>query len=442
MNAVDSRRPWPVYAAVFLLLLALSWLTPMVADDFSYCFSWADDTRVTRLGQILPSMAVHRQLTNGRVFTHGLVQLLLMAPKALFNLCNAAMALLLLALTERHFRFLPTARRALLLGIGALLLWDATPAFGQVFLWLDGAVNYGWGIVLFLLFLRPYAALWLEEAQPLPVWRKLLFLPLSFLVGTWAESAAPTCFLIALCLLLLSARRDRRVDPLLLLGLGLELLGIVFLMSAPATQGRASGGFDAATLANNIQVVLLSARKVMLPLLILWALSFAAALSVGADARRLTLSALYLLGGLCSLAAYGFAAYFADRHFCFAVCITALAELLLLGELLRLGRPLLPRAVAGLLAACFLFLFPLGLLDIGVTFKHSLEREAAVRAARAAGEKTVALEVYLPSTAYSAPYHLVDLYPDADSWPNTSVAAYYGFDKVYGVFPEDAISPD
>ena len=77
-----------------------------------------------------------------------------------------------------------------------------------------------------------------------------------------------------------------------------------------------------------------------------------------------------------------------------------------------------------------------------MTFKHSLEREAAVRAAQDAGEKTVALEVYLPSTAYSAPYHLVDLYPDADVWPNTSVAAYYGFDKVYGVFPEDAISPD
>jgi hypothetical protein len=74
--------------------------------------------------------------------------------------------------------------------------------------------------------------------------------------------------------------------------------------------------------------------------------------------------------------------------------------------------------------------------------KEEREREAAVRAAQAAGEKTVALEVYLPSTAYSAPYHLVDLYPDADVWPNTSVAAYYGFDEVYGVFPEDAISPN
>ena len=28
-----------VYAAVFLAVLALSFLTPMLADDFSYCFS-------------------------------------------------------------------------------------------------------------------------------------------------------------------------------------------------------------------------------------------------------------------------------------------------------------------------------------------------------------------------------------------------------------------
>lgn len=442
MGVVNSRRPWLLYTAVFLLVLLLTWLTPMVADDYSYCFSWADDTRIRSLAQIVPSMTVHRELTNGRVFTHGLVQLLLMLPKSVFNLCNSLVAVLLLALADSYAKFLPTGKRALLLGIGALLLWDVTPVFGQVFLWLDGSINYGWGIALFLLFLKPYAELWLKGSVAFPVWKAVLFLLVSFAAGTWAESGAPASFLIALCLLFLSARRDRRVDPLLLLGLGLELLGFVFLMSAPATRGRASGGFDTATLAANIQVVLLRAKAVMLPLLVLWALSFAAAMSVGGDRRRLTLSALYLLGGLCSLAAYCFAAYFADRHFCFAVCFTSLSELLLLAELLRLGRPLLPRAVAGVLAACFLFLFPLGLLDIGVTFKHSLEREAAVRAAQAAGENTVALEVYLPSTAYSAPYHLVDLYPDADTWPNTSVAAYYGFDEVYGVFPEDAVSPN
>ena len=38
-----------VYTAVFLAVLALSFLTPMLADDFSYCFSWADVSRVRSL---------------------------------------------------------------------------------------------------------------------------------------------------------------------------------------------------------------------------------------------------------------------------------------------------------------------------------------------------------------------------------------------------------
>ena len=50
-------------------------------DDFAYCFSWADWTRIRSVSQIIPSMAVHRSVTNGRVIVHGLVQLLLLLPR-------------------------------------------------------------------------------------------------------------------------------------------------------------------------------------------------------------------------------------------------------------------------------------------------------------------------------------------------------------------------
>lgn len=430
-----------VFAAVFLVMLALTWLTPMVADDYSYSFSWADNSRIRSLGQIVSSMAVHRQLTNGRVLTHGLVHLLLIGPKFIFDLANAGMAVLLLHLFQRQLGPLSAGKRALLLGCGALLLWDLTPVFGQVFLWLDGAVNYGWGVCLFLLFLRPYAAAWLGEERGRSAGKTVLFLLLAFAAGTWSESGAPASFFVALCLLLLSARRSGRLDWLLLAGLILELAGFAFLMSAPATFGRASTGFDLSTLANNLQHVLLPTREHMLPLYVLYAVSFALAASLGADRRRLTLSGLYALGGLVCLAAYFFAAYFTYRHFCFAVCFTVLAELLLLAELIRGGRPVFARVLTAGLAAWFLFLFPLGVLDIGVTYQHSREREAAIRQALAAGETEVTLQVYVPATPYSAPYQLEDLYPQAHVWPNISLEAYYGLEAVYGVLPEGADSP-
>ena len=78
-----------VLLAIFLLLLYCNLHTALVADDFQYCFSFADGSRISSVGQILPSMAAHRYVMNGRVFAHALVQLCLLLPKGIFNVCNA-----------------------------------------------------------------------------------------------------------------------------------------------------------------------------------------------------------------------------------------------------------------------------------------------------------------------------------------------------------------
>ena len=96
LSSRASRGLAALYLAVFLLMLLFTALTPLVADDYSYCFSWVDSGRITSPLQIPASMAVHRQLTNGRVIPHALVQLVLLAPKLLFDLLNAGAAVLLL----------------------------------------------------------------------------------------------------------------------------------------------------------------------------------------------------------------------------------------------------------------------------------------------------------------------------------------------------------
>ena len=78
---------------VFLLLLYCNLHTDLVADDYRYCFSFADGSRISAVRQIFPSMAAHRLSMNGRLIPHFLVQLFLMAPKAVFNLVNALMFL-------------------------------------------------------------------------------------------------------------------------------------------------------------------------------------------------------------------------------------------------------------------------------------------------------------------------------------------------------------
>ena len=87
-----------VFSAIFLMTC----LTPMLADDFSYSFSYADGNRIESLGDIIRSLCAHRQTMNGRMFSHGLVMLFLLLPKMVFNLSNAVNAVLLVLLLQKY----------------------------------------------------------------------------------------------------------------------------------------------------------------------------------------------------------------------------------------------------------------------------------------------------------------------------------------------------
>lgn len=79
------------YALLFLFMLACNILTPYLADDFTYMFSFQSGERIKDLLDIFPSMLAHAQKMNGRLVTHFLVQLTFLFPANLFDFVNAAM---------------------------------------------------------------------------------------------------------------------------------------------------------------------------------------------------------------------------------------------------------------------------------------------------------------------------------------------------------------
>ena len=422
---------WPLYlvfSALFVVMLAFSAMSPMIDDDYSYCFSWADVSRITSIGQIPASMAMHRHLTNGRVFAHGLVQLLLIRPKAAFVVLNACNALLLGYLFLRYFRQLSPARAGLLLLLGAMMLWNFSTDFFRTFLWLDGAVNYSWGISLILLFLWPYVAAYWELPQKQGRWRSALFLLLAFIAGGYSENSSLAALFIAGVLTLWLMLRRRKLPWLLPVGLALALAGYVFLMSAPATAGRAGDTGLAALTERLLQILRYSLRKLS-PLYLFYGVCLLLALAFKVERRKLALSLLFLLAGIASLSAFLFAYYFTDRHCCFTVFFTVLAALILLSAL-PAQKQLRPTC---LLAACvgllFLFNFARGGLDIAVGYRKALQREAMIREALAAGQTEITLPCYSASTQYAGSFFL---YENPREWPNDSVALYYGFEQVRG----------
>lgn len=422
-----------VLAAVFFVMLAFTAMTPLLSDDFSYCFSWADNSRIRSLRQIVESMAVHWEETNGRVFVHGVVQFLLMLPKTVFNLCNALVTVLLCVLALRSFRGGTPLQSALVLLCGIFMVWNYLPAFGQVFFWLDGSVNYSWGICAFFLFLQPFISLYLgdkSEKRRSPV--SLLLIPLSFFAGCYSESSSICVVFAALCLAALSFFRTRRLDVLSTLCLAAACLGVAFLFLSPAMRSRAG---DLSELPASIRTLFSQTKELLGGLYCIYAVCLALCLVFCSDRRKPVLSLILVISGAASLAALAFARYFADRHLCYAVLITVLACQICLSELLQTGRKAFPAALAGVMAVLFIFNFILGGLDIAVVFKKSLDREQAIREAIIQDQQELVLDIYVPFTKYSAAMGLEDLSPYVGAWPNDSIALYYGLHGLRGVEP-------
>ena len=419
---------------IFLVMLVLTSLTPFGHDDFSYSFSFYDDTRIHSISQIIPSMLVHRKLLNGRLIPHSVVQFFLMLPKSVFNVFNAINSALLCYLLSR-FLHSDGKNKASCLACGAMALWVFSPAFGENCLWLDGAINYAWGYSLFLLYLWPFVSEYLELTTVpdyTPV-QFFLYIVLAFVVGSYSENASLVILFISGCLTILLWRRDRHLPWRNLVYVVAELGGWVFLMSAPSTANRGAE-FNMSAIGNTLAQIITETKSYLLSLLLIVVMLMIIVSHFGGRRHVVVLSALFLLGSLASLLSFAFASYFIPRHFCCTVFLLVFALVLLLDETLFLRKILLGKVLAGLLIVLFAFQFSLGFLDIVVCYHKAQVREETILAAIDRGEHTVVVENCVPMTRYALRFHFSE--SDAKEWPNNVVESYYGIDEILGREPD------
>ena len=420
-----------VFAAVFLLLLYCNLHTALVADDFRYCFSFADGSRMSSLSQLLPSMAAHRHSMNGRVIAHALVQLFLMLPKPVFNVVNALFFAALVRLICR-----PALGRgehnALLAAAVFGCLWVLQPEFGQVFLWLDGSVNYLWCAVFCLLWLLPWAESFLTGKEPSRTAQILLVLA-SPLVGAYSENSSVALIFLSLVFLALRLFFDKkRVSLWMILAPALALAGFLFLMLAPATAANKAAEMKLPVLLGNfVETGAFYLR--FWPLLVSFALLFFLAVKKRTDLRRRMLAVVYLLGSLAGHFVLTFALYCAGRSTYIGLALLLAANALLFPPLLKTGEKKLLLALCALCMAATVWKVYAGVTDILRTdylldFNRELIEEAAAN-----GETDLQVPRPYAHTKYSAleglPYLNTE---DPTDWPNVYMAKYYGVNSIIG----------
>ena len=420
-----------VFAAVFLLLLYCNLHTALVADDFRYCFSFADGSRMSSLSQLLPSMAAHRHSMNGRVIAHALVQLFLMLPKPVFNAVNALFFAALVRLICR-----PALGRgehnALLAAAVFGCLWVLQPEFGQVFLWLDGSVNYLWCAVFCLLWLLPWAESFLTGKEPSRTAQILLVLA-SPLVGAYSENSSVALIFLSLVFLALRLFFDKkRVSLWMILAPALALAGFFFLMLAPATAANKAAEMKLSVLLGNfVETGAFYLR--FWPLLVSFALLFFLSVKNGTDLRRRMLAVVYLLGSLAGHFVLTFALYCAGRSTYIGLALLLAANALLVPPLLKTCEKKLLLALCALSMAVTVWKVYAGVTDILRTdylldFNRELIEEAAAN-----GETDLQVPRPYARTKYSALEGLPYLNTaDPTDWPNVYMARYYGVNSIIG----------
>lgn len=421
-------------AAVFVMILVLNQMTPYVADDYSYLIHFGTKEPIRSLKDVAESMYVHSLHMNGRVVSHSLAQIFSMAPKFLFNLCNAA---IFAGLVYWMFRMACFGQKpkALLFAMIFMGLFCAMPVFGQVCLWYVGAFNYLWALLGGLIFVTPFLLRFLGKADPLRGWRFGVYCAGCLLFGMYSEITSFVMIFLAFALMVVPGVFWKKpLKTKLWFGWLLACAGYLILLAIPAERNaKQADGLNFAVLLTNFDRATEMLMQYCVPLLTLWVILFGLGLVQKIGRERLVWSALMLFGALGGNYMTMAASYYPER------CLATTVMLLIL-SIATLAAPYANKsamlAAGAILSLCFAVQAYTGVSDIARCHRDFLAREAVIQQAAEAGETIVTAEIVIPQTPYSAFWDLRDMSTDdPTTWPNFAMGKYYGI-QILGKLPQ------
>lgn len=236
------------FIGIFLFLFLFNNLAPMYfGDDYVYSFIWEGHSlyeplsenpiRVSSWQDLFNSQWLHYFTWSGRTVNHTLAQFFLWQGKKVFNVFNALAGTLLVVeiywCSYKGVISLQSVKEGIVSWI-FFLLWSFTPAFGTVFLWLDGACNYLWPIVFLTGFIIPYIKKYYYFSETIK--QSKLFSLVMFVFGVisgWTNENTICWILLVLSLFLLTHKNKDGFEKWMIFGLMGLMTGYALLMFSP-----------------------------------------------------------------------------------------------------------------------------------------------------------------------------------------------------------------
>lgn len=430
MAWIATRFP---YICVFMFLLGCNLLTPFFVDDFAYHYSFETGERIQSIADIVPSICAHAKSMNGRLVAHFLVQLSMILPAWIFDIINAGMFTIELWLIVR-LSGAEGWQSAVVCLFSFFAIWVYIPVFGQVNLWQDGSINYLWSVVLALAYVGLFAREYLPGKDPFPK-KKILFL-FAFAVGAYSEAASAAAIFMSAVLLLLKAIENKKLPEKYFVGLLITAcLGYVTIYLAPAQWANKYAGSGGIIQSTKIAVQRYSEFQMLLtafPILLVYNLS------ARTNRKRIVLACTFLMGSLLANFMMIFASAYPYRASCSTCVFLVCAVAVLLQPMLSLRKQPLILGVTVLFLLFGMTKVPTGMLDIYRTYRRVQANKVLIAEKKAEGELDIILPYVGCGTKYSGVYGLryLDL-DDAATWPNDSMANYYGVHSILGTLADE-----
>ena len=437
---------------ISFLFYILNYYTPLYADDYSYSFSFSTGERMESISQIIDSQIGHYQNTNGRSITHSLAQMFLLAGDDVFNYTNVIFFLVLLCLIYFHacgsFKNFSIAKFSMI----AMLLFVSCPAFGQSFLWITGAANYLYGILIILCVLLPYRQQINSRAVTCPLLLEIIaaivYLLLGIIEGWTNENTSVAMIVMMIGYMVFFHTKSIKIHAWNITGCIGGVVGCILMLSSPGTASRldtagGSGGviswikrmvFYSCDMFVNLQLAIL--LFVILSIMFIYQRRKQLTKPSRQEATSLftecSATFIYLLGFLASVYSMIVSPQFPDRAWSgpiviFLISMISLSSLVDMSDIkVKLGKVVAIGFVLILCASTYINAF-FELKNIDASY---YDRVAAIETAVSSNEERVEIPNIYGWSGYSCYSASGDLNSDSSKWPNTAIAKYYGIDEI------------
>ena len=424
--------------ALLVVMYLLNRHTTLIVDDYDYSFNY-EGRRFTSLQEVFIRLWHHYFEWGGRVVVHFIAIVFLWAGKPIFDIFNTfaflGMVCMMYYLAIGNWPCGKKNYPMVLLGT-FFMLFAFTPAFGQDFLWLVGASNYLWGLLMFLLMLLPFRK---QLFQKYNVFANPLYCPLFFIgsvVAGWTnENMGVTLVVLIIAFILIYWWNERTIYAWTIWALIGAILGAGFLILAPGNFVRlhTEGGGHTLHFFRNflgITKILLKPGFLLIPLC-LFGIFRCFSCNVE-EQKKVIVSDLFLFASLISAYAMIASPYFTDRArlgtlvLGIIACMSVYPYLVLDSKKYQKITALVAVIVLALLASDI----KAGYKDIVAYEKRDMAKVAYTLQQKEKGNMDIILPKNYPSTKYCAAWGLEDISENTKHWTNTGYARYFGVKTV------------